>query len=136
MKYIKRKQIDEALAWEYRQYLTGHLSRKQCLPHIDDDLEIGISYYKEFTADLPHVHPVATEYAYVLSGSIRCLLLDGSGKEFQFNKGDFMLLPPGLGHATKNKAGTKVLFIKAPGINDKTLLEPDEEVRKWLESWD
>ena len=137
MEYLKKERLDKALSRNYRQYLTGHLSRPQPhLEHIEDDIEVGISYYREFTADVPHVHPTATEHAYVLSGSIRCRILDGSGIEVQFDEGDFFLLRPGEAHATKNAPGTKVMFIKAPGINDKTPVEVDEDTRRWLLSWD
>ena len=134
---ITRQQLEQALAKEYRQYLTGHLQHPQPhLQHIEDDIEIGISHYREFTADKPHVHPVATEHAYVLEGSLRLLLLDGSNREAQYNAGDFFVLQPGVGYATKNAAGTKILFIKSPGTNDKQTLTPTEEVTAWLSAWD
>ena len=137
MEYIKKETIDDALAKEYRQYLTGHLKRPQpYLQHIDDDTEVGISLYQEFTADQPHVHPVVTEHGYVLSGCVRCRILDGSGTEMEFHEGDYFLLRPGEAHATKNAAGTKVLFFKVPGMNDKTLVDVDEDTREWLASWD
>ena len=134
---ISRQQLEQALEKEYRQYLTGHLQRPHPhLQHIEDDIEVGISHYKEFTADKPHVHPVATEHGYVLEGSLRLLLLDGSDREAQFNAGDFFVLQPGVGYATKNAAGTKILFIKSPGINDKQELPLTEKVTTWLSAWD
>ena len=134
---IRKKQIDEALDKEYRQYLCGHLTRPQpFLENLESDIEVGISYYKEFTADIPHVHPVCEEHTYVLSGSIRMLILDGEKVELQFNEGDFFILPPNTPYASKSIAGTKVMFIKAPGTNDKTLIEVDEETMQWLKSWD
>lgn len=137
MEYLKRAALDAALSKNYRQYLTGHLSRPQPdLKNIEDDIEIGLSSYAVFTADTPHKHPVATEHAYVLCGSVRCRLLDGSGSEMQFDEGDFFMLRPGEAAATKNAPGTKVLFIKSPGLNDKTPVEVDEDTRRWLLSWD
>lgn len=134
---IRKAALEEALALEYRQYLTGHLQRPQKhLEHIDDDIEIGISHYREFTADKPHMHPVCTEHGVVLQGSLRMRLLDGSGEEYQFDEGDFFLLRPGIPYATKNAAGTRVLFIKSPGQNDKTDVEPDEETSRWLTAWE
>ena len=50
MKFIKNKEINNALDIDYRQYLTGHLSRPQIVNHIDSNIEVGISYYKKFTA--------------------------------------------------------------------------------------
>lgn len=136
MEIIKGSEIDNALSKEYRQYLTGHLCKSQpFLKHIDDDIEIGISYYQKFTADKPHVHPVCTEHAYVLEGAIKILLLDGSNKEYEFNSGDFFMLRPGIPYATKNADRTRVLFIKSPGINDKILVDVDEKAKKWLETW-
>ena len=137
MKIIRKEELDKALNREFRQYLTGHLSRPQpFLQHIEDDIEVGISYYKEFTADTPHVHPIATEHVYVLEGSIKVKLLDGSNREEVINNGDFFVFSPGVPHATKNTANTKVLFIKSPGGNDKTLVEIDESTKKWLKTWD
>lgn len=135
--FIRSTDLEQALAKQYRQYLTGHLQRPQeFLKHIDDDIEIGISHYQEFTADTPHMHPVATEHSYILQGSIRVLLLEDEPREYQFDAGDFFVLRPGIGYATKNAPDTKILFIKAPGTNDKTALPITEELTKWLSSWD
>ena len=137
LEFISREMLEQALRAEYRQYLTGHLQREQPhLKHIDDDLEIGISHYQHFTADKPHVHPVATEHGYVLQGALRVLLLDGSDREYTFTAGDFFVLRPGIGYATKNAADTRILFIKSPGINDKTEVPVTDRVRSWLSSWD
>ena len=134
---ISGMNIEAALALEYRQYLTGHLQREQKhLRHIDDDIEIGISHYREFTADKPHVHPIATEHGYVLQGAVKVLLLDGSDQCYEFKAGDFFVLRPGIGYATKNAADTKILFIKSPGTNDKTEIQITEQVAQWLSSWD
>ncbi|MBQ8791721.1 MAG: cupin domain-containing protein [Ruminiclostridium sp.] len=133
---IKKDALDEALSKKYRLYLTGRLQKPQNeLQFIEDDIEVGISRYDVFTADTPHMHPVATEHAYVLEGSIRVRLLDGSEKEFEVNAGDFFVLRPGIPYATKNKEGTKVLFIKSPEGNDKTVVEADEKTKEWLGSW-
>ena len=135
-KIIRKKQIDEALDKEYRQYLCGHLSKPQpFLEHLDSDIEVGISFYKEFTADTPHVHPVCTEHCYVLSGSTRMLILGDEREEVELNEGDFFVLPPNKPYASKHKAGTKLLFIKAPGTNDKTIIDIDEETKEWLRAW-
>ncbi|MBQ8688174.1 MAG: cupin domain-containing protein [Ruminococcus sp.] len=137
MEIIRKCALDYALEQEYRQYLTGHLSRPQpFLQHVEDDIEIGISHYREFTADTPHMHPAATEHAYILQGSVKVKLLDGSAAEYEFHEGDFFVLQPGIACAAKNKADTKVLFIKSPGVNDKTVVEVDEETEKWLRTWE
>jgi len=137
MECIRGARIKDVLDREYRQYLTGHLARPQPeLQHIEDDIEIGMSYYQTFTADTPHVHPRATEHGYVLEGCLRIRLLDGSGTEMEFHEGDFFVIRPGTPYAGKNKEGTRILFIKSPGVNDKTPVEPDGETRAWLRSWD
>lgn len=134
---IRADALDGALEKEYRQYLTGHLQRPQeHLRHIDDDIEIGVSHYQGFTADKPHMHPSCTEHGLVLQGCLRVRLLDGSGEEYEFRRGDFFLLRPGIPYATKNAPDTRVLFIKSPGINDKVTVEADEETRAWLSAWD
>ena len=135
--FLDSKSIESALAKEYRQYLTGRLTREQVhLPCITDDIEIGISHYKTFTADKPHAHPVATEHGYVLQGAVRFKQLSGEMNEYEFRTGDFFVVQKGTPYATKNMAGTKVLFIKSPGINDKTLVDIDYETKVWLSSWD
>lgn len=137
LEHIRSNDLSSALEKEYRQYLTGHLTREQAnLQHIDDDIEIGISYYRNFAADTPHMHPVATEHGYVLKGCLRMRLLDGSNEEYEFHEGDFFVLRPGIGYATKNAADTKILFIKSPGGNDKTDVFVDELTQNWLKSWD
>ena len=137
LKCIFSQDIQNALNQEYRQYLTGHLTREQkFLKHVDDDIEIGISYYQEFTADIPHKHPLATEHGYILQGCLRMKLLDGSEQTAEFKSGDFFVLHPDVGYATKNAPDTKILFIKSPGINDKTEVPIDEETRHWLSAWD
>lgn len=137
LEIIRGAALDYALGKEYRQYLTGHLQRPQAhLKHVDDDIEIGISHYREFTADTPHMHPVATEHSYVLQGSVKMLLFGEEPREYQLNAGDFFVLRPGNGYATKNAPDTKVLFIKSPGINDKTLVPVTEDVKKWLSTWE
>ena len=82
------------------------------------------------------MHPIATEHGFILSGAVRCLILDGSETEYEFNEGDFFVVRPGQAYATKNAAGTKVLFIKSPGVNDKTAIKINDTTKEWLKSWD
>lgn len=136
MEYITSEELNDAFAHEYRHYLTGHLSRPQLhLKHIEDNIEIGISEYREFTADQPHVHPVATEHCYIISGYVKLRCFEPELFEREFRAGDFFLIRPGIGHASKNAPGTRVLFIKSPGINDKTLIEVDLDTKEWMKSW-
>ena len=136
MEILKGKSIEDALSKEYRQYLAGRLKKEQpFLKHIDDDIEIGISNYVTFTADKPHMHTQCTEHNYVLRGKMKVKLLDGSCEEYEFSEGDLFVLRPGTPYAAKNEAGTRVLFIKSPGINDKTEVAVDVETQRWLLSW-
>ena len=133
---IRKDQIDQAHKEHYRQYLTGHLKNPQPeLAHIDDDIEVGISDYEEFTADTPHVHPVCTEHAYVLQGELKMRLLE-TGEEIHLRQGDFLVLRPGTPYATKNAPHTKILFIKHPATNDKTVVTVDEATKHWLQAWE
>lgn len=137
MEFIKNEQLEEALSKDYRQYLTGNLTRPQYLKYITDDIEIGISDYAEFTADVPHYHPIASEKAFILKGRVRVRCFENDTvEEEEFSAGDFFLIRPGVRHASKNAAGTRVLFIKSPGVNDKTPYEVDAATRAWLSSWD
>ena len=129
-------QIEAALDQNYRQYLTGRLERPQrWLDCVEDEIEVGLSRYDRFTADRPHRHPVATEHVYVLEGEVRLLLLEDR-REFRLRPGDFFVLRPGAAYASKNAPRTRVLFIKAPGGNDKDPVEPDPETAAWLDRWD
>ena len=136
LKFIKSEEIEKALDLEYRQYLCGKLTREQLyLNHITDDIEVGISYYKEFTADKPHLHTTATEHGYVLSGAIKVRCLDSSIVEKEFRTGDFFVIEKGTPYATKNAAGTRIFFMKSPGINDKVLVDISPEIADWLSDW-
>ena len=135
--FLRGEEIDEALNKEYRQYLAGNLTKEQKhLPYIADDIEVGISNYTEFTADKPHMHPVATEHGYILQGALRIKRLDSNQEAEEFRTGDFFVIQKGIPYASKSIAGTKVLFIKSPGINDKTVVDVDDETALWLSAWD
>ncbi len=134
IKIYPNKKIEEVTSIDYRQYFAGHLERPQLIDSIDDDVEIGISNYKEFTADKPHVHPVCSEYGYIISGATKVLLLD-TKEEYTLREGDLFHISKGTPYASKNKKGTKVLFIKTPSNNDKTLVEITEDLDKWMKTW-
>ena len=129
---IRNKEINDALDIKYRQYLAGKLMYPQEeMDPIESDIEVGISDYKTFMAEKPHVHPIANEFNFVLEGELKIWLLD-SGEKFSFKKGDFFRLEPGTPYASKSTGGTRVLFFKVPGGNDKKLVDVDEEVKNWL----
>lgn len=134
---LKNEQIDAALSHELRQYLSGRLARPQEeLPCIESDIEIGISDYKEYTAEVPHYHSAADEYIYLLSGSLKVWFWEQE-KEYCLTIGDFLRLSPGTKYAAKALAGSRTLFVKAPGGNDKVTDFPvPETVKAWLEKWE
>lgn len=135
MNYIYGKDLTSALDSEYRVYLCGSLKKPQALKYIHDEKnEMGISHYRKFTADLPHLHTQALEYNYLISGSSKILILD-TGEEFVFEEGSIFVIPPMTKYASKHLADTKILFFKSPGGNDKQLIEVDDKVSKWLSAW-
>lgn len=135
MDCIQGKEIATALDKTYRVYLCGNLEKPQSLRWIHDEKnEVGVSFYQKYTADQPHFHTMATEYNYIVSGSTKLFLID-ENKEFTYEAGSIFVLPPMTKYASKHLAGTKVLFFKSPGGNDKNLVEVTPELQKWLDSW-
>ena len=153
--YLDGRTIEKALAKAPRQYLTGHLERAQpYLEHIDDDIEIGITDYTEFTANEPHVHLVATDHMYIIRGCSKILVLTietlvtkllrdpfamvvpTKTEEVILNEGDLFVLRPGTPHIIKGAPGTRVYFVKSPAGNDKHIITVPDSIRAWMSSWD
>lgn len=135
MEYILGNELNQALKSDYRVYLCGNLSKPQKMKWIpDEQLEIGTSLYNEFTSDKPHFHHVATEYNYVISGKTKLLLID-EGEEYTFEEGSLFVIPPHTKYASKHLAGTRILFVKNPGGNDKKLIDINQKLTDWLKSW-
>ena len=135
MEYIMGRELIEAFQSDYRVYLCGNLSKPQDMKWIPDShLEIGTSYYREFTADKPHLHTTATEYNYVVSGMTKVFLIE-EGQEFVFETGSLFVIPPHTKYASKHIGGTQILFIKNPGGNDKKLVDVDGALVDWLKLW-
>jgi len=136
MNFIAGQKIFEALSKSYRVYLCGDLKSPQSdLQWIDDkQLEIGISYYNQFSADKPHFHKNATEYNYVLKGTTKLFIID-ENQEYTFDSGSLFVIPPNLKYATKHVEDTQILFIKAPGGNDKQLIDISTDLEAWLQMW-
>lgn len=131
---INNKDIESSLTDNTRQYFAGHLSKPQNLEYIDDEqIEIGITSYSDFTCEKPHYHTQATEYQYMISGMTEYLDVE-TNAEYKFQKGDFYKIPTGLKYAQKSKPGTNILFIKTPPGNDKQDLEISKKVAEWLSS--
>jgi mannose-6-phosphate isomerase-like protein (cupin superfamily) len=130
---ISSEKINDALSKSERQYLIGNLKVPQILEHIhDDDVEVGISHYKKFTMDKPHIHSIVTEYQIILHGKshLKNLL---TNEIIELNEGDFYVVRKNTPYAQKSAENTKILFFKNPSINDKTIVEIDEVTQKWLE---
>lgn len=134
--YIKGSEIKKALEQQYRIYLCGGDHIKQSLPCLlDEQLEIGISDYAEFTADKPHYHTRATEYNFVVKGSSKVLMIE-TGEEQLFEEGSIYVLDANTKYACKNAPGTMIYFIKCPGGNDKQVIATTDDIINWLSSWD
>lgn len=129
---ISNTDILDALKNTTRQYFVGNLSKPQRITFIHDDrLEVGISSYPEFQSEPAHVHGVATEYQYMVSGWTEYMDIE-TGKVYEFKKGDFYAIEPKTVYAQRVKANTNILFIKVPSINDKHLIEISESQLEWL----
>ena len=129
---IENKDIQKSLEGTTRQYFAGNLSEPQEIEFIRDErLEIGISSYPKHISEPTHVHSIATEYQYMISGWTEYMDVE-TGEIYEFKKGDFYAILPGTAYAQRVKAGTKILFIKTPSINDKQLVEISDEQEKWL----
>lgn len=128
--------IQNVLQTEDCVYLCGNMKIPQKLNEIKDDkIEIGYCSYKKFEAKKPHYHPYVTEYQLLLSGECKYLDLE-NGEEHLVKEGDFYIIKPNMKYIQKINPGAKILFVKAPGGNDKTLLEMTDRIRAWAESWD
>ena len=129
---IENEAMTRALSETTRQYFVGNLARPQIIEFIRDDrLEIGISNYQRHTYEPAHTHEIATEYQYMISGWTEYMDTD-TGEVFEFKTGDFYAILPGTSYAQKVKAGTSILFIKTPSINDKQIVEITQQQTAWL----
>lgn len=133
---IYSKEIDEAFKIEKRQYLTGNLKIPQILNHINDNnVEIGISRYKDYGVEVPHYHTEVSEYHIILKGATKYVDIS-NGNEYNFKEGDFYIIRPNTIYIQKSLKGTEILFIKVPGKNDKVKSKITEKIKKWLEMWE
>lgn len=135
MELIHGEILNKSLNESYRVYLCGDLKQPQEMEWIHDTKnEVGMSFYKHFTADRPHFHTTATEYNYIISGNSKILLLKEE-EEILLEAGSIFVIPPMTHYASKHQAGTKILFFKSPGGNDKQLIDVTESLQVWLQSW-
>lgn len=131
---IKNNDIENILLEVSRQYLVGNLKRPQKLDFIkDNNLEIGITNYSQYSTEVAHFHTEAVEYQYMLSGWTKYLDIE-TGIEYEFKKGDFFCIEKNTIYAQKSKPNTRILFIKSPSINDKNVVEVTDEILLWYKS--
>ena len=132
---LSENEIKAALHNSSRQYLAGELALPQMLSYIHDkDVEAGITSYKKFTIEQPHRHLRTSEYMYMLSGESIYLNLT-TGEEHHLKQGDFFVIRKGIVYAQKSKAGTKILFFKYPGGNDKVSVTTAQDLSSWYSAW-
>lgn len=132
---LDAQQIEASLAGSTRQYLAGDLKLPQQLDFLfDADIEAGISSYPAYRWEAPHYHTITSEYCYILSGETRYIDL-AHGTEYRFGPGDFYILRRNTPYVQKCQPGCRLLFFKAPGINDKVPLPMNEEMTRWCEDW-
>ena len=113
---IKAEEIAEAFETERRQYFVGNLKRPQHIPFVkSDNTEMGLTAYDKFTGEPAHRHSVA-------------------GEVYEYHAGDFFATFPGTTYVQKAEAGTKMIFVKEPSINDKELVPMDEKTKRWMET--
>lgn len=123
--------LDKSFDGADRIYLSGRLSLPQSMPHLDQDLEMGMSYYARFTCDKPHLHDCNCEFNYIAEGETHLLDL-ASGKVWVLPAGSAFILKPNTPYVTKHTAGTRVVFFKAPGGNDKRIVNVPPEAEEWM----
>ena len=58
------------------------------------------------------------------------------GKEILVETGDSFIIRPHTKCLQKSPAGTRILFFKHPGGNDKTLVPLTGEMRRWCGAWE
>ena len=128
---ISSADMRNALQNATRQYYVGDLSRPQTIEFLQDTrVEIGLSCYQECQSEQAHIHHIATEYQYVVCGWTEYLDVR-SGEIHEFKTGDFYAITPGTEYAQRVKAGTKILFIKVPSVNDKSIVGLNDDQLLW-----
>lgn len=137
MKYIRSTDLQNALNKNKRVYLCGNLKQKAEYKYIQtDSYEIGISQYDEFTVEQAHLHRFNTEYNFVMEGKVKVFIFK-ENKEYICDAGSIFVIEPGMPYKTKAMKGTKVIFSKVPGGNDKELTPQFEKgIGNWAKSWE
>jgi hypothetical protein len=136
IEFLSAEEIKLSLQHSTRQYLAGDLKLPQSLSFLmDKKVEAGISRYDCYHWEKPHYHTTTDEYCYMLSGETRYVDL-AEGKEYSFKAGDFYILRHNTPYIQKCLKGCALLFMKAPGINDKVTLPMNEILTEWCSAWE
>lgn len=136
MKAIRGTEIENALHARGRVYLCGQLQGDNPIDYYrNEGYEIGISQYDCFKYETPHLHAYNVEYNYVIEGCIKVVLIN-QDKEFVFEKGDLFIIEPNEPHVGKAMPGSRTIFSKVPGGNDKVLVPTNDRLERWGASWE
>lgn len=133
---IRAAEIERSLEHSTRQYLTGDLKLPQQLRFLyDAEVEAGISDYSCYKWEHPHYHTITSEYCYILCGETKYVDLN-ENTEYHFRTGDFYVLRKNTRYLQKCREGCRLLFFKAPGINDKVSIPMTKQMEKWCAAWE
>ena len=136
MDFIKNSDIESGLEAFGRVYLCGNLKKANGVEHImTDGYEIGISDYSEYTFEKPHLHAFNREFNYVIKGAIKVFMINEK-KEYLFSQGDLFVINANEPYVSKCIQGTRTIFSKFPGGDDKVLVDMDDNLMNWGKSWD
>lgn len=136
MELLRGSEIERGLTQATRVYLCGNLQRPCPISHIQTTgYEIGISDFKDYTFEKAHIHSQNREFNYVLNGEVKVFLLREKREE-HFYPGDLYVICENEPYVGKAKAGTRIIFSKTPGGNDKVLVDMEEALLNWGKSWD
>ena len=136
MDILHGSEIADGLRGSKRVYLCGDLKWSNGVRHIPTDgYEIGISHYRQFTFEQAHLHSYNREFNYVMEGSIKIFLLREE-KEYEFHAGDLFVINVDEPYVGKSAPGTRVIFSKVPGGNDKVLVPMSDALLHWGSSWE
>lgn len=139
MEILCANEINRGLEHRGRVYLCGNLKQDNVAPFIrTESYEIGISVYPDYTFEKPHLHSFNDEYNYVLDGEIKIFLINEE-REYHLKAGDLYVIHSNEPYVGKAKAGTRTIFSKVPGGNDKVLVDEQAyapALQHWGSGWD
>lgn len=131
MDIIRGREFQRGLDQTGRVYLCGDLSDDNISDYIQTaGFEMGISEYKKYQCERPHYHSFNIEYNYMICGTLKVFIIR-ERKEYLLKTGDLFVIQTNEPYITKAQTGTKVLFAKVPGGNDKVLTPLTQELERW-----